>query len=112
MLVIDADGMKLVDAATLWGHDVFECEDILTAEYGSKISTAVIGPAGEKLVPLASISHDGRHTRSAGRGGLGRRHGLEAAQGGPHPARSQSAVAPLGRCRRIGRLDQGRRCRI
>ena len=45
MLVIDADGMKLVDAATLWGHDVFECEDILTAEYGSKISTAVIGPA-------------------------------------------------------------------
>ncbi len=71
MLVIDEDGLKLVDAANLWGHDVFECEDILTAAYGDKISTAVIGPAGEKLVPLASISHDGRHTRSAGRGGLG-----------------------------------------
>ena len=36
--------------------------------YGADWQVAAIGPAGERLIPFATISHDGRH---AGRGGLG-----------------------------------------
>jgi aldehyde:ferredoxin oxidoreductase len=35
---------------------------------GNDWQVAAIGPAGERLIPFASLSHDGRH---AGRGGLG-----------------------------------------
>ena len=70
-LVINKGEFELRDAAHLWGKDVFECEDILNADFGKRQASAVIGPAGENLVPMACIAHDGRHTRVAGRGGMG-----------------------------------------
>ena len=70
-LVIDKGEFELRDASHLWGQDVFECDDILNAEFGKRQASAVIGPAGENLVPMACIAHDGRHTRVAGRGGMG-----------------------------------------
>lgn len=70
-LVINDGELKLCDAAHLWGKDVFQCDDILSAEFGKNQASAVIGPAGENLVPMACIAHDGRHTRVAGRGGMG-----------------------------------------
>ncbi len=70
-LIIDGDKIEIVDASKYWGNNVFECADLMVADFGKQISTAVIGQAGENLVPMACIAHDGRHTRFAGRGGMG-----------------------------------------
>jgi aldehyde:ferredoxin oxidoreductase len=55
-------------AGSLWGLSAREAEDRIRAEYGREWQVAAIGPAGERLIPFATLSHDGRH---AGRGGLG-----------------------------------------
>jgi aldehyde:ferredoxin oxidoreductase len=55
-------------AGALWGLTAREAEDRLRAEHGKDWQVASIGPAGERLIPFATLSHDGRH---AGRGGLG-----------------------------------------
>jgi aldehyde:ferredoxin oxidoreductase len=71
VLVIDADQITFRDSGDLWSMDVFTADERLKAEIDPKGVTALIGPAGERLVKVASISHDGRHTRSAGRCGMG-----------------------------------------
>jgi len=71
MLVVGTEGVELRDAAGLWGKDVFEADDALKEQFGDDIVNAIIGPAGERLVPMAAIAHDGRHTRLAGRCGMG-----------------------------------------
>jgi aldehyde:ferredoxin oxidoreductase len=71
VVVIDADQIRFRDSEDLWGMDVFNADDHLKAEIDPKGVTSLIGPAGERLVRVASISHDGRHTRSAGRCGMG-----------------------------------------
>lgn len=55
-------------AGSLWGLPARAAEDGIRAEHGKDWQVAAIGPAGERLVPFATLSHDGRH---AGRGGLG-----------------------------------------
>jgi aldehyde:ferredoxin oxidoreductase len=45
-----------------------ETQEKLQTRLGADFQTATIGPAGERLVRYATISHDGRH---AGRGGSG-----------------------------------------
>ncbi|HEX8203684.1 MAG TPA: aldehyde ferredoxin oxidoreductase C-terminal domain-containing protein, partial [Isosphaeraceae bacterium] len=55
-------------AGALWGLSAREAEARLRNEHGAAWQVAAIGPAGERLVPFATLSHDGRH---AGRGGLG-----------------------------------------
>ncbi len=55
-------------AGDLWGLSAREAESRIRAEAGPTWQVAAIGPAGERLIPFATISHDGRH---AGRGGLG-----------------------------------------
>jgi aldehyde:ferredoxin oxidoreductase len=55
-------------AGALWGLSARAAEERLRAEHGRDWQVASIGPAGERLVPFATLSHDGRH---AGRGGLG-----------------------------------------
>jgi aldehyde:ferredoxin oxidoreductase len=67
-LLVDGDGARLVDAADLWGRSAAEAEKRLRERLGRGWRVAAIGPAGEKGVRYATISHDGRH---AGRGGLG-----------------------------------------
>jgi aldehyde:ferredoxin oxidoreductase len=63
------NGAELRDASKLWGMDTFETCNMIKRELGKNIGIACIGPAGEKLVRLASIfSDDGR---AAGRTGLG-----------------------------------------
>jgi aldehyde:ferredoxin oxidoreductase len=68
VLVIDDGHVRLDDAAHLATLSCSETEKRLREHYGSDWSFAVIGPAGERLVRFATISHDGRH---AGRGGSG-----------------------------------------
>ena len=85
-LLIDADGVRLVDAAPQWGMSASDAEESLRAQHGRRWRAACIGPAGERGVRYATISHDGRH---AGRGGLG------AVMG----AKNIKAVAVQGRTR-------------
>jgi len=68
VLLVDATGVRLKPAAELAGMPAARAEEALRARFGRGWRTAAIGPAGERGVAFATISHDGRH---AGRGGLG-----------------------------------------
>jgi aldehyde:ferredoxin oxidoreductase len=68
VLVLDEDCVRLEPASGLTGLPCRDTERALRSQVGGEFATAVIGPAGERLVRFATISHDGRH---AGRGGAG-----------------------------------------
>jgi aldehyde:ferredoxin oxidoreductase len=76
VIVIDAgeveDGalpvVRLESAEAFRGATCRDTEEGLHGTLGSAFRIASIGPAGERLVRYATISHDGRH---AGRGGSG-----------------------------------------
>ncbi|MGW3348758.1 aldehyde ferredoxin oxidoreductase family protein [Nonomuraea rubra] len=68
VLLIDGDGVRLEPAPELAGLPAAEAESAARERFGRTWRTAAIGPAGERQVRYATISHDGRH---AGRGGLG-----------------------------------------
>ena len=71
-LLIDGDGVRFTDAAELSGLTAAQTGTRLRQQLGERLGrgwrVAAIGPAGERGVRYATISHDGRH---AGRGGLG-----------------------------------------
>ena len=67
-LLIDVAGVRLEPAPELADLSAADAERALRQRFGRGWSAAVIGPAGERGVRYATISHDGRH---AGRGGLG-----------------------------------------
>lgn len=61
---------RLRDASHLWGKDTYETQDALRDELGdNEFSVACIGPAGERLIPYASVIND--KGRAAGRCGMG-----------------------------------------
>ena len=68
VLLVDGDGTRLISAAHLTGLTAADTDRQLRGELGRGWRVAAIGPAGERGVRYATISHDGRH---AGRGGLG-----------------------------------------
>ena len=68
VVVIDESGVRLEPAGALWGLPNREAQSLLRERLGADYQVASIGPAGERLVRYATISHDGRH---AGRGGSG-----------------------------------------
>src|SRR5215467_12512523 len=68
VLIIDDGRVRLEPAADLEGKTCPSAEASLKARLGAGYKVASIGPAGERLVRYATISHDGRH---AGRGGSG-----------------------------------------
>jgi aldehyde:ferredoxin oxidoreductase len=68
VLVIDRGDIRIEPAHDLWGLPAAEAEARLRERKGPAYRVAAIGPAGERGVRYATISHDGRH---AGRGGLG-----------------------------------------
>jgi aldehyde:ferredoxin oxidoreductase len=62
--------VEIRDAGSLWGMEVAPTQNAIREALGDKrIKTAVIGPAGERLVRFASIINDVRH--AAGRTGMG-----------------------------------------
>lgn len=67
-IVIDNGNVRLESATEYRGATCKEAETGLRARLGAGFRVASIGPAGERLVRYATISHDGRH---AGRGGSG-----------------------------------------
>jgi aldehyde:ferredoxin oxidoreductase len=68
VLVIDDGDVRLHFAEELRGASCPKTEDELRSLLGADYRIASIGPAGERLVRYATISHDRRH---AGRGGSG-----------------------------------------
>jgi aldehyde:ferredoxin oxidoreductase len=68
VLLVDADGVRLERSPDLTGLSAAEAEAAAKQRFGRGWRTAAMGPAGERGVRYATISHDGRH---AGRGGLG-----------------------------------------
>ncbi|MBA3744752.1 aldehyde ferredoxin oxidoreductase family protein [Sporichthya sp.] len=68
VLLVDADGVRVEASPELAGLSAAAAEIALRERFGRGWRAAVIGPAGERGVSFATISHDGRH---AGRGGLG-----------------------------------------
>jgi aldehyde:ferredoxin oxidoreductase len=68
VLMIDGSDCRILPAGDLWGLPAAEAERRLRDRMGPAWRVAAIGPAGERIVRYATISHDGRH---AGRGGLG-----------------------------------------
>src|SRR5580765_293950 len=67
-LIVDDGRVRLETAEDLRGATCGVTESTLKARLGPGYKVASIGPAGERLVRYATISHDGRH---AGRGGSG-----------------------------------------
>ncbi|MEM3713902.1 MAG: aldehyde ferredoxin oxidoreductase family protein [Nitrososphaeria archaeon] len=68
-LFVSRDLIEIRDAAHLWGKDSYETEDILKNENGKDVEVITIGPAGENLVPYASVINRKGHL--AGRTGMG-----------------------------------------
>ena len=68
VLVIDDGTVRLEPADDVAGESCPATEEKLRARLGANYRIASIGPAGERAIPYATISHDGRH---AGRGGSG-----------------------------------------
>lgn len=68
-LEIREDQIQFHDAHTLWGTGTRECREILSDQLDyTAYSCLCIGPAGEDLLPAATVISDGR---AAGRAGFG-----------------------------------------
>jgi aldehyde:ferredoxin oxidoreductase len=67
-VVVEDSVVRFETADEVQGMSSGDTERILGERLGRGFRIAAIGPAGEKLVRYATVSHDGRH---AGRGGLG-----------------------------------------
>jgi len=68
VLLVDENGPRFRDAEDLAGLTAAQTGATVRERLGRGWRVAAIGPAGERGVRYATISHDGRH---AGRGGLG-----------------------------------------
>ncbi|MEW6522052.1 MAG: aldehyde ferredoxin oxidoreductase family protein [Bacillota bacterium] len=69
VVVIDDGAVRFLDGSQWWGQGAIETETRLKAKLGHDFQIMTIGPAGEKLVKFACISHD--FGRQAGRTGVG-----------------------------------------
>ncbi len=67
-LLLHEEGCEVISAEDLWGMDTQVTQQALAAKHGTRTQTACIGPAGEKLVRYATITHG---TRTASRCGVG-----------------------------------------
>ena len=68
VLVVDDGRVRIEPAEDVRGATCDVTQATVRARLGAEYRIASIGPAGERLVRYATISHDGRH---AGRGGSG-----------------------------------------
>jgi len=107
-LVVSESGAGVEDALSLWGGDTFDTYDHYSRKYpGSE--TACIGIAGERLVRIACVSHDGRDARMAGRCGLGavmgskRLKAVVAAPSAKAPRRIHDAPALTAAAREVAK---------
>lgn len=65
------DDISIENAEKFWGKDIYQTEEELKSLYGKDAQILTIGPAGEKLVRFACISHKKhRHFGRMGSGAL------------------------------------------
>ena len=69
LLIIEDERITIKPAGDLWGMGSLSAEAYLKKELGEDFQILTIGPAGEKLVVFACITHD--FGRQAGRVGIG-----------------------------------------
>ncbi len=67
-VLIHEDGAEIRSADDLWGLDTQMTQLAIGQKHGKRTQTACIGPAGERLVRFATITHG---TRTASRCGVG-----------------------------------------
>lgn len=60
IIIAEKGEIRIIDASDLWGMEVADAHDELLERLGKDAHTALIGPAGEKLVRFASIVNDVR----------------------------------------------------
>ena len=68
-LYIKDDTIEIRPAKDYWGKGSLTCEEMMKKDLGEDFQILTIGPAGEKLVKFACITHD--FGRQAGRTGIG-----------------------------------------
>jgi aldehyde:ferredoxin oxidoreductase len=68
-LLVDEQGVRFLDVASLWGQDTAQATAGLLASAPKDAGAMVIGPAGEARAAMACIKSD--RWRSCGRGGMG-----------------------------------------
>lgn len=71
MIVIKDEEVCIEPADSLWGKDTFYTDHFIKQRFGPSCETSCIGEAGEKLVPISAIGHDGENARMSGRCGFG-----------------------------------------
>ncbi|MDD4160710.1 MAG: aldehyde ferredoxin oxidoreductase family protein, partial [Synergistaceae bacterium] len=71
MIVIRDGNVAIESAREIWGKDTFYADRYMKDRFGSSCETSCIGEAGEKLVPISAIGHDGENARMSGRCGFG-----------------------------------------
>jgi len=93
---------ELRPAGHLWGMKTLECQQTMRAELGERRArTALIGPAGEKMVRYACIINDVKH--AAGRTGLGAVMGSKNLKGIAARGRATVPVADAGAVRELAK---------
>lgn len=90
----DEPAVTVLPAGSLWGLSAREAEDAIRRDHGADWHVASIGVGGERLIPFATLSHDGRH---AGRGGLGAVLGSKNVKAVAVRGDRRAAVADPGR---------------
>lgn len=95
ILVLDESGGRLISAAPYSGMNNYELADALRGNFGTEISVASIGCAGERGYATSTIQIsdlEGHPSRAAGRGGLGAVMGSKKIKAIiAHPARLHAA---------------------
>lgn len=71
IIVIKDENVTIEPAVDLWGKDTFYTDEHLKEWFGPSCETSCIGIAGEKMVPISCIGHDGENARMSGRCGFG-----------------------------------------
>ena len=71
IIVIKDENVTIEPAGDLWGKDTFYTDEHLKEWFGPSCETSCIGIAGEKMVPISCIGHDGENARMSGRCGFG-----------------------------------------
>ncbi len=71
-LVVTEDGARVTPAPDLWGRTTREAVDALVAAEGADADAIAIGPAGERRVRFAAMTHYWKNREGvSGRGGIG-----------------------------------------
>jgi aldehyde:ferredoxin oxidoreductase len=98
-LLLEDGAVSLREADGLWGTTSPQAQEMLKAAHGGGTVSAVIGPAGENKVRMASVMTGLKNT--AGRGGMGAVMGsknlkaIVARGGGPIPVADKAALSAV-----------------